>query len=146
VFLLDTNVLSELRKVKSGKANENVARWDGSVDKALLHISVISILELEIGVIQVERKDKAQGAALRVWLETRVLPGFAGRILAIDTTIARRCAQLHVPRPHSERDAMIAATALVHGMAVVTRNVVDFKATGVPLVNPWATINTENER
>ena len=85
----------------------------------------------------VERRDPPQGAILRAWLNHRVLPTFAGRILAVDTTIAQCCAKLHVPDPRADRDALIAATALVHGMVVVTRNVDDFKSTGVALLNPW---------
>ena len=94
-------------------------------------------MELDIGVLQVERRDKTQGAALRAWLDQHVLPEFAGRVLPIDTAVARRCARLHVPDRRSERDALIAATALVHGMTVMTRNVADFQPTGVPLLNPW---------
>lgn len=137
MFVLDTNVVSELRKVRSQKADPNVARWAESVDAENLYISAITVLELELGVLLIERKDTAQGAMLRAWLDTQVLPEFDGRILPIDTAIALRCARLHVPDPKSERDAVIAATALVHGMTVVTRNIDDFKATGVPLINPW---------
>jgi predicted nucleic acid-binding protein len=75
---------------------------------------------------------------LRTWLDRRVLPEFAGRIFPVDTHIAQRCASLHVPDRQAERDALIAATGLVHGMTVVTRNTADFKATGVKLLNPWA--------
>lgn len=137
MFVLDTNVVSELRKVRSQKADPNVARWAESVDAENLYISAITVLELELGVLLIERKDTAQGAMLRAWFDTQVLPEFDGRILPIDTAIALRCARLHVPDPKSERDAVIAATALVHGMTVVTRNIDDFKATGVPLINPW---------
>ncbi len=138
MFVLDTNVVSELRKVHLGKADPQVARWADTVDASTLYISAITVLELEKGVLLMERRDAAQGAALRAWLDRRVLPEFRDRILSIDAAVARRCAQLHVPDPRSERDALIAATALVHGMAVVTRNIADFAATGVPLVDPWA--------
>ena len=104
-----------------------------------LHISAITILELGIGILQLERKDPRQGTVLRTWLDTLVLPAFNGRIFPVNTAVAQRCARLHVPAPHAERDALIAATALVHGMTVVTRNVADFEATGVPLLNPWDT-------
>lgn len=137
MFLLDTNVVSELRKVQSGKADENVARWADQVEAGRLHLSAITILELEIGILLVDRREPAQGAMLRRWLERLVLPEFAGRILPVDTAVAVRCARLHVPDNRAERDALIAATALVHGMIVVTRNVVDFVPTGVPLLNPW---------
>ena len=138
MYVLDTNVLSELRKVRLGKADGNVAAWTESVDAADLFVSAITIMELELGVLATERKDATQGAMLRSWLEQHVLPEFAGRTLPIDTAVAQRCARLHVPDKRGERDALIAATALVHGMTVVTRNVADFKPTGVTIVNPWA--------
>ena len=137
MLLLDTNVLSELRKVGTGRADVRVAAWAASVDAAQLYVSAISIMELELGVLAIERKDAAQGALLRTWLEAQVLPEFAQRTLAVDSAVARRCARLHVPDKRSERDALIAATALVHGMAVATRNVADFVATGVEIINPW---------
>jgi toxin FitB len=138
MFLLDTNVVSELRKVRLGKANAEVARWADTVEAVTLHVSAITVLELELGVLLAERKDAKQGRALRIWLDNHVLPEFADRILPVDDVVARRCAQLHVPDPRAERDALIAATALVHGMTVVTRNENDFAATGVKLLNPWA--------
>lgn len=137
MFVLDTNVVSELRKVRLGKADPNLAAWTQRVDAADLFVSAITIMELELGVLSIERKDAVQGALLRVWLEQHVLPEFAGRTLPVDTAVAQRCARLHVPDKRGERDALIAATALVHGMTVVTRNVSDFQPTGVPIVNPW---------
>lgn len=137
MYVLDTNVLSELRKVRFGKADANVAAWAESVDAADLFISAITIMELELGVLAIHRKDAAQGTALRSWLELHVLPEFSERTLSIDTAVAQRYARLHVPDKRGERDALIAATALVHGMTVVTRNVADFKETGVTIINPW---------
>ena len=137
MYVLDTNVVSELRKVRLGKADANVTAWTESVDAADLFVSAITIMELELGVLSIERKDAKQGALLRAWLEQHVLPEFAARTLPVDTAVAQRCARLHVPDKRSERDALIAATALVHGMAVVTRYVADFKPTGVTIVNPW---------
>ena len=137
MFVLDTNVVSELRRAKAGKANKNVTAWAAKVPAGGLFLSAITILELEIGVLLVERRDPAQGAILRVWIDSHVLPAFAGRVLAVDTVVAQRCAMLHVPDPRADRDALIAATALVHGMTVVTRNVADFEPTGVPVLNPW---------
>jgi predicted nucleic acid-binding protein len=104
---------------------------------ASLYISVISVLELELGILLIERRDKEHGAILRAWMDRHVLPTFASRILAIDTAVAQRCAALHVPSPRSDRDALIAATALVHGLTVATGNVDDFERTGVGVVNPW---------
>ena len=138
MYLLDTNVVSELRKAKAGKADKGITAWAASVSPGSLFLSAITILELETGVLLVERRDSAQGAILRAWLDNHVLPAFADRVLAVDTTIARRCARLHVPDPRAERDALIAATALVHGMIVVTRNVADFEPTGVQILNPWS--------
>ncbi len=137
MFVLDTNVVSELRKAKAGKADRNVTAWAARVPAGGLFLSAITILELETGVLLVERRNPAQGAVLRAWLEVHVLPAFAGRVLDVDTAIARRCARLHVPDPRAERDALIAATALVHGMTVVTRDRTDFEPTGVPILNPW---------
>jgi predicted nucleic acid-binding protein len=137
MFVLDTNVVSELRKLRLGKADANVAAWAQSVDAADLFVSAITILELELGVLSIERRDATHGAMLRSWLEQHVLPEFSGRTLPVDTAVAQRCARLHAPDKRGERDALIAATALVHGMTVVTRNVADFKPTGVTLVNPW---------
>jgi predicted nucleic acid-binding protein len=137
MFILDTNVVSELRKVRFGKADAQVAAWADSVDAVTLYISAITVLELETGVLQMERRDPAQGEMFRIWLDRHVLPEFAGRVLAVDTAVAQRCARLHVPDRRAERDGLIAATALVHGMTVVTRNLEDFRPTGVALLNPW---------
>lgn len=137
MYLLDTNIVSELRKAKTNKADKNVIAWAISVPATSLFLSVISILELEAGVLLIERRDAVQGALLRVWLDDYVIPAFSGRILAIDTAVAQCCAKLHVPDPGAERDTLIAATALVHGMTIVTRNVMDFEQTGVKILNPW---------
>ncbi len=137
MYLLDTNVVSELRKIRVGKADSQVAAWADSVDAADLYLSVITVQELEIGILLAERRDPTQGAIFRAWLNKQVLPAFAGRILAVDMAVAQRSAQLHVPNPRPVRDGLIAATALVHGMTVVTRNVDDFEPTGVAVFNPW---------
>jgi predicted nucleic acid-binding protein len=137
MYLLDTDVVSELRKVKAGKAHPKVAAWSDAAAPSETFLSAISILELETGVLRIERRDAVQGAIIRAWMDENVLPTFAGRILPIDTAVARRCAKLHIPDPRPERDALIAATALIHGMTVVTRNVDDFEPTGVAVLNPW---------
>jgi len=137
MFLLDTNVISELRKAGSGRADERVVAWMSTQDAAYFYVSSLTVMELEVGVLRVERRDAAQGALLRTWLDSHVLPEFVERTLPVDTSVALCCARLHVPDPRSERDALIAATAIVHGMTVVTRNIADFEATGVALVNPW---------
>jgi toxin FitB len=135
MYLLDTNVVSELRKGK--KADRGVRTWAQAVPAASLYLCSISILELEIGILLRERRDRKQGAVLRAWMDGHVLPAFDGRILAIDTAVAQRCAALHVPSPRSDRDALIAASAFAHGLTVVTRNVDHFEPTGVSVVNPW---------
>jgi predicted nucleic acid-binding protein len=137
MYLLDTNVVSELRKVRTGKADPAVARWADGVNANDLFLSVMTVEELEIGVLLAERRDTAQGKVLRAWLDNHVLPAFGNRVLAIDAAIATRSASLHVPEPRPIRDGLIAATALVHRMTVVTRNTGDFAPAGVPVLNPW---------
>jgi toxin FitB len=135
MFLLDTNVVSELRR--PAKADRNVLAWANGVPAASIFLSAISILEIELGILLMEHKDVAQGVVLRAWMDNQILPRFEGRILSVDATVARSCARLHVPDPRSERDALIAATALVHGLTVVTRNTRDFEPIGVAVLNPW---------
>lgn len=137
MFVLDTNVVSELRKAGDGKADANVVAWVSSVDAATLYLSAVTLLELELGILRNLRRDTVQGTKLRTWMDRYVLPEFSDRILPLDQAVALRCAALHVPDPRADRDAMIAATALVHGMTVVTRNLVDFEPTGVRVMNPW---------
>jgi predicted nucleic acid-binding protein len=137
MYLLDTNVVSEFRKSADGRVNKSVKRWADEISPDLMFISVISVLELEIGVLQIERRDKKQGLVLRKWLNKNVLPAFLDRVLPVDVAVAQRCASLHVPNPKSERDAMIAATAIEHRMTIVTRNVSDFSQSGVKIFDPW---------
>jgi len=135
MYLLDTNVISALRR--PDKADPLLRKWAASVPVSRFYLSVISVLEIEHGVLLKIRKDKKQGAVLRAWVDDEVLPRFEGRILSIDVDVTLQCAKLHVPNPQSERDALIAATALVHKLTVVTRNVNDFLPTGVQVLNPW---------
>lgn len=135
MFLVDTNVISEMRRAE--RADLNVREWIQAGNPDVLYCSSISILELKIGALRALRKDPPKGLILQEWLETKVLPSFSGKVIAVDLDGALRCAALHVPDPKSDRDAYIAATALVHNLTVVTRNTKDFEGTGVKLFNPW---------
>lgn len=135
MFVLDTNVVSQLRRPE--RADPKVVAWALSMPVVSFFLSAITVLELELGALLMERRDKAQGLVLRSWIDEQIMPRFEGRVLAIDAAVAQRCARLHVPNPRAERDALIAATALVHGMTVVTRNSADFELTGVRILNPW---------
>ena len=137
MYLLDTNVVSELRKSADGRINKGVQSWAEAIFPELMFISAITVLELEIGVLQIERRDKKQGAVLRRWLNQNVLPAFSERVLPVDLAVAQRCASLHVPNPKSERDAMIAASAIESRMTIVTRNISDFSQSGVKVFDPW---------
>lgn len=137
MFLLDTNVVSELRQAAMGKANEHLVTWASGVESGALYLSSISILELEIGVQRVERRDERQGKVLRSWLSDKVLPAFQGRVLSFDAASAVICARYHVPNPRPDRDSFIAAIAESNNLTVVTRNVKDFEPLGVRVLNPW---------
>jgi predicted nucleic acid-binding protein len=135
MFLLDTNVISELRRPQ--RANRNVVAWAASNSFSNFFLSVISILEIEIGALRLARRDPAQAAVFRTWIDEQILTRFAGRILPVDIEVAQRCARLHVPDPGSDRDSLIAATALAHSLTMVTRNTAHFGSAGVALLNPW---------
>ncbi len=135
-YLLDTNVISELRKSKQRVAPA-VRSWAGQQITHELSVSVITVMEIEIGVARLERRDDARGAVLRQWFEEELLAAFDERVLPIDLDVVRRAARLHVPDPRRERDALIGATALTRGLTVVTRNTADFEPLGVPVLNPW---------
>ena len=135
MFLLDTNVISELRR--PDRANQNVLRWTGAQDHRLFYISVATVMELKYGALILGHSDAAAGQIFVNWIDRNVLPDFSERTLHITAEVALICAGLHVPHKRGERDAWIAATALVHDLTVVTRNVRDFESTGVRLLNPW---------
>lgn len=135
MFLLDTNVVSAMRRPE--RTEKRVLDWLASYPEWSFFISAITLLELEVGVSLMERRDAHQAAPLRRWLEDHVVPGFADRILPVNAPVARCSARLHVPDPCAELDALIAGTAISHNLTIVTRNVKDFKRTGAKLMNPW---------
>jgi toxin FitB len=137
MYLLDTNVISELCKHTKGTADTQVSQWFSAAASHTLYTSVICLLKLERGALSVAGRDALQGQILLDWINNQVRPSFAGRVLAIDEKVASICAAMHVPNPRSEADALIATTAMAHGLAVVTRNVKDFAPMGVRTVNPW---------
>lgn len=134
-YLLDTNVVSSLRR--RDKAAPELLAWVDGVSPLDFWISVITVMEIELGAALVARRDPAQGDMLQRWIMDQVLPSFGERILPVDLAAARRCARLHVPDPRPERDALIGATALIHGLTLVTRNVTDFKEMQISLIDPW---------
>lgn len=136
MYLFDTTVVSQLRKLPSGSCDESVYRWAVTIDLAVCYISAITILEIELGILQIERRDAQQGRMLRQWFDG-LQHIYEGRVVPVDAAIAIRTAGLHIPDPKPERDAIIAASALVHGWTVVTRNIADFEHTGVLILNPW---------
>lgn len=140
--MLDTNVVSELRK-REAVADASVRTWARDRIPAELHLSAITILEVEQGILRIERRDPEQAQRLRRWLEHDLIPTFQGRILPVDLPVVRAAARLHVPDPQPERDALIAATAIAHHLTLVSRNTSDFKTMGVPIINPWVRRTTE---
>lgn len=137
MLLLDTNVISEYRKVSKGKAHQSFTLWQQGIPLQHLYLSSITIMELNIGILRLARKDDIQANHLRYWLENKIIPNFTNRIIAFDMTAALACSSLHIPDPRPERDAMIAATAMVNDLTLVTRNIKDFKNMEVPLINPF---------
>ena len=137
-YLLDTNVITELRKARTRAIDPAVSAWTDSVDAGDLFLSAITIMEIEKGIAQVARRDVAQADRLREWFETAVLTEFSERILPFETEAARYCARLHMPDKRSANDAIIAAIAWQHHMVLVTRNEKDFSGMGAQLLNPWA--------
>ena len=135
MYLIDTNIISELRK--GSRANSSVLRWNTTVPLHAQWMSSVSLYELELGVERLKSRDHQQWEHLRYWLDRQVIPAFQGRIIPFDQEIAQLCAGLHVPNPKPERDSMIGATALVKGLIVVTRNESDFLPMGCQVLNPW---------
>src|ERR1700678_2817224 len=144
MYLLDTNVVSEMKRISAGHGNAQVAHWLGQIEESALYLSAITVLELELGCLLMERKDKLQGAVLRRWLRS-LLDHYQDGIIAIDSTVATRAAALHVPNPRESHDALIAATALTHRYALVTRNVSDFSIDDLKVINPWTAGGAHHE-
>lgn len=137
MYLLDTNVISESRKLGTSRVDPIAALWFDRIDAAATYLSAMTVFELERGVRQMERRDAAQGLMLRRWLSDQVMATYEARILPLSGAVALVCAGLHIPDPKSERDAWIAATAIDAGLTLTTRNVGDFAGMGVRLVNPF---------
>ena len=137
MYLLDTNIISEIRKLAKNKCDKNVADWVRSTSKDLMFTNAVVMMELERGVMSIERKDTTQGELLRHWFEMDVKPAFHGKTLKIDEQTAQICAKLHIPDHAPENDVWIAASAIQHNLVLVTRNTADFARTGVKLFNPF---------
>jgi len=133
MYLLDTNVVSALRRLER---NPEVGQWVESQRTADLYLSVVTVAEIERGITQQLRHNPAFASELAIWLD-RILRWFRGQILGLDVTTARRWGQMSAALGHDSADLIIAATALEHGLTVVTRNVRDFERTGVEVVNPF---------
>lgn len=139
MYLLDTNAMSELRKlsVNSIKTNKGFRRWAENTDSSQFLTSQIVILELRKGVLLKARKDKQQSLVLEQWLD-KTLVVMRDKILPVSNDICWRCAELHTPSPRPQFDSLIAATALVHGLTLVTRNEKDFVGiVGLSITNPF---------
>lgn len=137
MFLLDTEVVSELRLARSDRADPGLVSWAEQVEPSTVFLSVVSLHELELGVRLKQDHDQRRGQLLRQWLDQQVLPSFAGRILPVDEAVTRCSAALHAPDPRPLRDGLLAATALVHALVMVTRHASDFLPMGVKVLNPW---------
>ena len=137
MILLDTNVVSELRKIGSGRADPRVAEWDRQQKADQLFLSVMSLYEIEQAILLLERRDPKQSQVLRTWLDGMLIPAFAGRIIAVDVPVAAMAARLQIPNPRPIADSLIAATAIIHGLTIATRNTGDFQGLPVALFNPW---------
>jgi predicted nucleic acid-binding protein len=136
MFLLDSNVVSELRSAK--RCDPRVRSWERETPLASCWISVMALLEIRQGICQVKGKDAAFAEILEQWLEGRVKPAFEGRILSVTPTVAERAGRIAALRTRGLADCLIAATALEHRLALVTRNIADFEdLVGLKLVNPW---------
>lgn len=134
MYLLDSNVVSELRK--GPRAHERVRVWNDGISEHDCFLSTVTLFELRLGALLKRQRDPAQGNVLLRWVEA-VRSAFAERIVNVSPADWMRCADLHVPDPRPFRDSLIAACALQHDLVVVTRNTTDFAGMGVPVVNPW---------
>lgn len=137
MYLLNTNIISELKKLDSGKIHPQVQRWAYSINLMQTKISVVSITEIRTGILSLARKDQAQAASLDNWFTNRLLPAYRTRTLSVDTEVALICAQLHIPAKRPINDAYIAATAIAHNLTLVTCNVRDFQGLPLMLENPF---------
>jgi hypothetical protein len=137
MYIFDTNVISELRKTKSGQAEKAVVNWTQSIPVDSVFLSAITVYEIRIGILKLVSRNPTQAQHLDEWLSRTILPFFAGRILPLDEHVAELLAEMMAIRTHPYRDAIIAATAQHHGYALVTRNIRDFEDLPVRVINPW---------
>jgi len=133
MFLLDTPVVYELRHARAGRAEAGLTAWASGVARERLFLSAISLVELETAAAEAARRDKAAGAMLRSWIDDQLVPAFEGHVLPLDAAVARRRGQLAIAET---RDALFAATALEHGLTLVTRNTAAFRGARVKLFDP----------
>ncbi|MBN6067169.1 type II toxin-antitoxin system VapC family toxin [Aggregatibacter actinomycetemcomitans] len=137
MYLLDTNIVSELRKLEKGRADPNVTKWFQQVDLQQAYLSVITLFEIKIGILQLIRHDAQQATILQNWFTNTLLPNFENRILPLDQNVALACAELHIPDKKPLNGSYLAATAKVHHLKMVTRNLKDFQHSGVEIINPF---------
>jgi len=135
-FLLDTNVVSELRR--GAKCDARVAAWQAAHSPSVCHLSVISLMEIRLGIELSRRRNAKHGEILQTWYDTKVRSAFSKRTLPVTAEIAEKCAELNAGRTRPFRDSLILATALVHNLVVVTRNTTDFIDAQAQVLNPWA--------
>lgn len=134
MYLVDAPVVLELRKAKAGRTDPGLAAWAAGLSRPQMFLSALSLLELESGANRVEKHDKTAGMALRAWIADQVMPAFDGRILAVDAAVVRQRGRLALA---DTRNALLAATALLHGLTLVTRQTAAFKGARLKLFNPW---------
>jgi len=134
-YLVDTNVISELRK--GSRCNAGVASWFAGVSPEGIYLSVLTLGEIRKGIENIRRRDERTAEVLEVWL-SEVVATHSDRILPVDEGIADQWGRYNVPDPLPVLDSLLAATASAHGLTLVTRNLKHVERTGVACLNPWS--------